>query len=90
MPVWYQSRRGGNVVIQAHIEMNLNNHISVISACVIELIKENDEIILESLMKKFLKKYYAYDPIQFMDSLTFLFAINVLKIENFKVKISSV
>jgi hypothetical protein len=77
-------------MIQAHIEMNLNEHISVISSRVIDLIKSNDEMILETLMRKFLKIYDDYYPDQFMDSLVFLFSINVLIVENFKVKLTNV
>lgn len=77
-------------MIQAHIEMNLNEHIIVISSRVIELIKSNDEMILETLMRTFLKKHKDYYPNQFMDALTFLFSIDVLIVENFKVKLAHV
>ena len=77
-------------MIQSHIEMNLNEHVSVVSSCVIGLIKSNDEIILETLMRKFLKKHVDYRPDQFMDALVFLFSMDVLIVENFKVKLKHV
>jgi hypothetical protein len=88
--IWKENRGRENSMIQAHIEMNLNEHISVISSRVIDLIKSNDEMILETLMRKFLKIYDDYYPDQFMDSLVFLFSINVLIVENFKVKLTNV
>lgn len=77
-------------MIKAHMEMDLKEHISVISASLIEIIKSNDEMILETLMKKFLKKHDQYHSNQFMDALVFLFSIDLLVVENFKVKLAHV
>ena len=77
-------------MINAHVEMDLNQHIVVVSAKAVELIQLNDEIILESLMKKFLKKYEVYTPEQFMDALVFLFSIDCLIVSNYKVILKDV
>lgn len=89
MFVWKKSR-GGEKMIQAHIESDLNEHISVVAANIISLVKEKNEITLETLMKKYLKKYSIHCPIQFMDALSFLYSINALVVENFKVKLQYV
>lgn len=77
-------------MIQHHIERDLKEHVSVISSFVIETIEENDEMVLERCMKLFLKKYQYYSPNQFMDALVFLFCINAIEIENFKVRLKYV
>lgn len=77
-------------MIKAHLEMDLKEHISVVSANLIELIKSNNDLILETLMKKFLKKYDYYNPDHFMDSLVFLYALDVLVVDNYKVKLKYV
>lgn len=74
-------------MILSHIEMDLNEHISVVSARLIDVINSSNDAILETLMKKFLKKYKDYHPNQFMDALVFLYSIDMLIIENFKVKL---
>lgn len=77
-------------MLNAHIEMDLNDHVSVVSAKIIELIETSESLILETLMKKFLKKYELYTPDQFMDGITFLFLIDCLKVDGFKVDLKSV
>lgn len=77
-------------MINAHIEMDLNQHISVISSKIIQLIETGEEMILESLMRKFLKKHEYYTPDQFMDGLVFLFSIDSLIFQDYKVMIKNV
>lgn len=72
-------------MINVHIEMDLNQHISVVSAKIIDLVKNGDEMILETLMRKFLKKHELYTPDQFMEGLTFLFSIGCLTVQEYKV-----
>jgi len=72
-------------MINAHIEMDLNQHVSVVSSKIIELVEAGDEIILETLMRKFLKAYEFYTPDQFMDGLIFLFSIDCLSIQDYRV-----
>ncbi len=83
-----QNRR--RKMLNAHIEMDLNDHVSVVSAKIIDLIETSESLILETLMKKFLKKYELYTPDQFMDGITFLFSIDCLKVDGFKVVLKSV
>jgi len=77
-------------MINVHVEMDLNQHVSVVSAKIIYLVKAGDEIILETLMRKFLKKYETYTPDQFMEGLTFLFSIDCLYVQDYRVIIKNV
>lgn len=77
-------------MINAHVEMDLNQHVSVVSAKIIHLVVAGDEMILETLMRKFLKKYELYTPDQFMEGLTFLFSIGCLNVQDYKVAINNV
>lgn len=77
-------------MISAHIEMDLNQHISVVSANIIELVETGDGMILETLMRKFLKKYEFYTPDQFMDGLIFLFTIGCLNVQDYRVTLKNV
>lgn len=77
-------------MISAHVEMDLNQHISVISSKIIQLIEAGEEMILETLMRKFLKNYEHYTPDQFMEGLVFLFSINCLAFQDYKVMIKNV
>lgn len=77
-------------MINAHIEMDLNQHTSVVSAKIVELMDSSNVTILESLMKKFLRRYEYYTPDQFVDGLTFLYAIDFLDIEDYRVILQDV
>jgi hypothetical protein len=77
-------------MINAHIEMDLNHHVSVISAKIIQLVETRDEMILETLMRKFLKNYEYYTPDQFMDGLVFLFSIGCLTVQDYRVMLKNV
>ena len=77
-------------MINAHVEMDLNQHVSVVSAKIIDLVKTGDKMILETLMRKFLKKYEFYTPDQFMEGLTFLFSIGCLNVQDYRVVIKNV
>ncbi len=77
-------------MINAHIEMDLNQHISVVSAKIIEIIQAGENMVLETLMRSFLKKYEIYTPDQFMDGLVFLFSMNYLSFKDFRVALKNV
>ena len=77
-------------MINAHVEMDLNDHVSVVASKLVQLIKTGEDMILETLMRKFLKKYEYYTPDQFMDGLLFLFAINCLEVKDFRVLLRDV
>lgn len=77
-------------MFNAHIEMDLNQHISVVSSQIIQLIQIGDDLILEALMRKFLKNHEYYTPDQFMDGLTFLFSIDFLTVQDYRVIIKNV
>lgn len=77
-------------MISAHIEMDLNQHVSVVSAKIINLIENGDDMILETLMRRFLKTYELYTPDQFMEGLIFLFSIGCLTIKGYRVVLKNV
>lgn len=77
-------------MINAHIEMDLNQHVSVVSSKIIDLVESGDEMILETLMRKFLKAYEFYTPDQFMDGLAFLFSIDCLRVQDYGVILKNV
>lgn len=77
-------------MFNTHIEMDLNQHISVISSQIIQLIQIGDDMILETLMRKFLKKHECYIPDQFMDGLIFLFSMDFLAVQDYRVIIKNV
>lgn len=77
-------------MINAHVEMDLNQHVSVVSAKIIDLVEAGDEMILETLLRGFLKKYESYTPDQFMEGLTFLFSIGCLDVQDYRVMIKNV
>lgn len=77
-------------MINTHIEMDLNQHISVIAAKIIDLIKNDEETILETLMIKFINKYDAHTPDQFIEGVTFLFSMGYLSINNYRVNLENV
>lgn len=74
----------------AHVEMNLEEHIVVVASRVIEIVKNEKEIVFESLVKEFLRKNKNYSPDQFIDACIFLYAIGGLSIKNSKVEINNV
>lgn len=77
-------------MINAHVEMDLNHHVSVVSAKIIQLVEAGDSMILETLMKKFLKKNENYTPDQFMEGLVFLFSIGCLTVQDYRVVLKNV
>lgn len=80
----------GRRMINAHVEMDLNQHISVVAAKIIDLVENGDEMILETLMKRFLKMYDLYTPDQFMEGLVFLFSIGCLIVHDYRVVLNNV
>jgi len=77
-------------MINAHVEMDLNQHISVVSSNIIELVEASEGVILETLMRKLLKKHEYYTPDQFMDGLVFLFTIDCLVVQGYRVILKNV
>lgn len=77
-------------MISVHVEMDLDQHISVVSAKLIELMAQDQEQVLEGLMRKFLKLYEEYTPEQFMDALSFLFTMGNLSLDGYKVRLINV
>ncbi len=78
-------------MINAHVEMNLNEHISVIATHVLKILKKkNGECLAEVLMKEFLKKHENYTPDQFFDSLIFLYSLGFIDYCDYKIKVNYV
>ena len=52
-----------------------------------ELIENNNTMLLEKLLMKFLKKNIKRTPGLFMDVITTLFALNMIDIDGYKIKV---
>lgn len=76
-------------MLNINVEMDLNEHISVIGSKILEIAKDK-RITFESLMLKFLKDNERYTPDQFIKSTMLLFSIGILSIENQKVVLKNV
>ncbi len=73
-------------MLNTHIEIDLNNHVTVISSYIIsEISAKGKYVIFETLLRDFMKKYKECSPDQFMDAFTFLFMLGVVDIVDFKV-----
>ena len=91
MLIWQEVRARVGKMINAHVEMDLNDHVSVVAAKLIGILKNADnEILFESLMKEFLKEHESYTPNQFMDASIFLYMLGCIDIDKFKVKVTHV
>ena len=78
-------------MINAHIEMNLNDHVVITAMHVLELLKEKDGAsVAESLMKDFLKKYDDYTPDQFFDSIIFLYSLGFIDTHEYRIVVTYV
>jgi len=73
-------------MLNSHIEMDLNNHPTVIASEIItEISSKKNHVIFETLLRDFLYKFPDYSPDQFMNGFTFLFMIGIVDIIDFKV-----
>ncbi|KEI71415.1 hypothetical protein [Endozoicomonas elysicola] len=73
-------------MINAHIEMNLNDHMVVIATYILEILKSKQgESVTETLMREFLSKNDSYTPDQFFDSLTLLYSLGFIDMQEYKV-----
>lgn len=78
-------------MINAHVEMNLSEHISVIATHVLEILKnKNGECLAEVLMRDFIKQHDSYTPDQFFDSVIFLYSLGFIDSHDYKIKVNYV
>lgn len=69
-------------------EADLSANIMVLGADIIKILKDTDNyIIVENLMKRFLKKDNIRTPKLFFDTLTFLYMLGIVEEVNYKVRL---
>ncbi len=74
-------------MILPHPESDLRLNIMVLGADLIEQLKGQDFVLVESLLEKFLKNGYKRTPDMFFNSLTFLFSCGMIERKDYKVKL---
>jgi hypothetical protein len=74
-------------MILPHPESDLRLNIMVLGADLIEQLKGQDFVLVESLLEKFLKKGAKRTPDMFFNSLTFLFSCGMIERKDYKVKL---
>lgn len=74
-------------MILPHPESDLRLNILVLGADLIEQLKGQDFVLVESLLEKFLKKGAKRTPDMFFNSLTFLFSCGVIERREYKIKL---
>lgn len=77
-----------NNMLLSHPESNLNNNISVLGMGLVEILKrKNGYVIIETLLSDFSKKHRQASVELFFDALTFLFLLNLIEINGYKIRI---
>ncbi|MDD3876727.1 MAG: hypothetical protein PHT69_08905 [Bacteroidales bacterium] len=74
-------------MILPHPESDLRLNIMVLGADLIEQLKGQDFVLVESLLERFLKKGVKRTPDMFFNSLTFLYSFGVIERKDYKVKL---
>jgi hypothetical protein len=74
-------------MILPHPESDLRLNIMVLGADLIEQLKGQDFVLVESLLEKFLKKGAKRTPDMFFNSLTFLYSCGVIERKDYKIKL---
>lgn len=74
-------------MILPHPESDLRLNIMVLGADLIDQLKGQDFVLVESLLEKFLKKEAKRTPDMFFNSLTFLYSCGVIERKDYKVKL---
>ena len=74
-------------MILPHPESDLRLNIMVLGADLIEQLKGQDFVLVESLLEKFLKKGEKRTPDMFFNSLTFLYSCGIIERKEYKVKL---
>lgn len=74
-------------MILPHPESDLRLNILVLGADLIEQLKGQDFVLVESLLEKFLKKGAKRTPEMFFTSLTFLYSCGIIERKDYKIKL---
>jgi len=78
-------------MINAHVEMNLNVHMVVVASVLLEILrKSKGEMIVESLLKAFLKHNEDYTPNQFLEASVFLYSLGFIELIDYKISVKYV
>lgn len=75
-------------MIVPYPESDLTMNTMVLGSDIIQLLKNYDDFVfVEKIMKSFLKKDKRRTPDQFLDTLTFLFIVDLIEHEDYKIKL---
>ncbi|TXH54928.1 MAG: hypothetical protein E6Q89_07340 [Bacteroidia bacterium] len=74
-------------MILPHPESDLRLNIMVLGADLIEQLKGQDFVLVESLLEKFLKKGAKRTPDMFFNSLTFLYSCGAIERKDYKIRL---
>ncbi len=78
-------------MINAHVEMNLNDHVVVVASVILEILRgSKGEMVVESLLKTFLKNNEDYTPNQFLEASVFLYSLGFVELEEYKISVKYV
>lgn len=71
--------------------MDLNDHMVVVASIILNILKSSKgEMVVESLLRKFLKKNEDYTPNQFMEASVFLFSLGFVDLKEYKMVVNYV
>ena len=74
-------------MIKPHPEADLNKNLMVIGAKLIELLnnKRRKRFLVEDVLLDFLKKHQDYTPLDFFYTLSYLYTLDIIEENNYKV-----
>jgi len=77
-------------VILPHPESDLSLNLMVVAADVVDLLgKRREYVLTESLMRDFLNRDRRRTPEMFINSVTFLYAFDLIEQEGYRLRLSS-
>jgi len=74
-------------MILPHPESDLKLNLMVLGVDIIEQLKGQDYVLVESLLENFLKKGIKRTPDMFFNSLTFLYSCGLVEKRKYKIKL---
>lgn len=75
-------------MILPEFESNLRMNILILGNEILgELIKNNNAMFIEDLLKRFLEKDIKRTPKLFVDVITVLYALDIITVEDYKIKV---
>lgn len=78
-------------MLKVHLEMDLNEHVTVVASHVLEMIKKSGgAMVYELLLRGFLKEHEYYTPDQLMDATTLLYALGYVNVDGYRISLNNV